>query len=114
MWRSAGATAILTCATQSSLCNASNCPEFLFHMWYLDDVTITGPKLTVLRALSVVQDLGPPYGLFVSTSKCELYSTGNLSIFPFEMKSCTELNFEILGTPIGVRDSFSLDRESVE
>ena len=65
---------------------ASNCPELLFHMWYLDDGTIAGPKLAVLHALSIVQDLGPPNDLFVNISKCELYSTGDLSIFPSEMK----------------------------
>ena len=37
---------------------ASNCPELLFHMWYLDDGAKAGPKLAVLRALSIVQDLG--------------------------------------------------------
>ena len=41
------------------------------------------------------------HGLFVNTSKCELYSTGDLSIFLSEMKSSTVLNFEILGAPIG-------------
>ena len=80
---------------------ASNCPELLFHMWYLDDGTMAGPKLAVLRALSIVQHLGPPNGLFVNTSKCELYSIGDLSIFPSEMKSSKDLNFEILGAPIG-------------
>ena len=80
---------------------ASNCPELLLHMWYLDDGAIAGPKLAVLHALSIVQDLGPPNGLFVNTSKCELYSIGDLSIFPPEMKSSKDLNFEILGAPIG-------------
>ena len=80
---------------------ASNCPELLFHMWYLDDGAIAGPKLVVLRALSIVQDLGPPNGLSVNTSKCELYSTGDLSIFPSAMKSSKVLKFEILGAPIG-------------
>eukprot|EP00731_Ephydatia_muelleri_P026909 Em0018g1009a len=67
----------------------------VFHMWYLDDGIIAGPKL------SIVQDLGPPNGLYANTSKCELYSTGDLSIFPSEMKSSKVLNFEILGAPIG-------------
>ena len=80
---------------------ASSCPEVLFHMWYLDDGAIAGPKLAVLHALSIVQDLGPPNGLSVNTSKCELYSIGDLSIFPSEMKSSKDLNFEILGAPIG-------------
>ncbi|KAL5460165.1 hypothetical protein EMCRGX_G033593 [Ephydatia muelleri] len=79
---------------------ASNCPELLFHMWYPDDGAIAGPKLAVLRALSIVQDLGPPNGLFVNTSKCELCSTGDLSIFPSEIKSSKVLNVEIIGVPI--------------
>ena len=55
----------------------------------------------MLRALSIVQDLGPPNGLFINTSKCEIYSTGDLSIYPSEMKSSKDLNFEIPGAPIG-------------
>ena len=79
---------------------ASNCPELLFHMWYPDDGAIAGPKLAVIRALSIVQDLGPPNGLFVNTSKCDLCSTGDLSIFPPEIKSSKVLNVEIIGAPI--------------
>ena len=80
---------------------ASNCPELLFNMWYLDDGAIAGSKPAVLRALSIVQAIGPPNGLFVNTSKCELYSTGNLCTFPSEMKSLKVLNFEIQGALIG-------------
>ena len=70
-------------------------------MWYLDDGAIAGPKLSVLRALSIVQNLGPPNSLFVNTSNSELYSTGDLSIFPSEMKSLKQFNYEILYAPIG-------------
>ena len=43
---------------------ASNCPELLFHMCIL-------MMVPVLHALSIVQDHGPPNGLFLNTSKCE-------------------------------------------
>ena len=51
--RSAGATAIHRVVSAK----ASNCPELLFHMWYLDDGAIAGPKLTVLRALCKKLDI---------------------------------------------------------
>ena len=43
----------------------------------------------------------PPLGLFINTSKCELFSIGSLRDYPDEMKRSNALNFEILGAPIG-------------
>ena len=67
----------------------------------LDDGVIAGPKQAALQALSIIKQLGPPLGLFINTSKCELFSKEGLRGFPDEMKISDALNFEILGVPIG-------------
>ena len=45
----------------------SICSQLSFHSWYMDD----GAKQTVLQALSINKQLGPPLGLFINASKCE-------------------------------------------
>ena len=67
----------------------------------MDDGVIAGAKQAVLQALSIIKQLGPPLGLFINTSKCELFSKRDLGGFPDEMKKSDALNFEILGVPIG-------------
>eukprot|EP00731_Ephydatia_muelleri_P013975 Em0007g1285a len=73
----------------------------LFHAWYIDDGVIAGSKQAVVQALSIIQDLGPPLGLVINSSKCELYGDCDLQPFPSEMKKCNAFNSEILGAPIG-------------
>eukprot|EP00731_Ephydatia_muelleri_P016289 Em0009g713a len=79
----------------------SICSQLLFHSWYMDDGVIAGPKQAALQALSIIKQLGPPLGLFINTSKCELFTKEGLRGFPDEMKISDALNFEILGVPIG-------------
>ena len=79
----------------------SICSQLSFHSWYMDDGVIAGPKQAALQALSIIKQLGPPLGLFIDTSKCELFSKEGLRGFPDEMKISDALNFEILGVPIG-------------
>eukprot|EP00731_Ephydatia_muelleri_P009723 Em0005g309a len=43
---------------------------------------------------------GPPLGLCINITKCELFSLSELSTFPDEMKRSIVPHFEILGTPI--------------
>ena len=50
----------------------SECASLLFHRWYIDDGVVAGPTSAVLRLLSDVKDLGPPPGLHINLSKCEL------------------------------------------
>ena len=75
--------------------------DLLFHAWYIDVGVISGSKQAVVQALSIIQDLGPPLGLVINSSKCELYGDCDLQPFPSEMKKCNTFNFEILGAPIG-------------
>eukprot|EP00731_Ephydatia_muelleri_P002269 Em0001g2269a len=46
-------------------------------------------------------DCGPPLGLSINITKCELLSLSDLITFPDEMKRSNVLHFEILGAPIG-------------
>ena len=76
-----------------------SCQDLLFNAWYLDDGVVAGPSSSVQHV--VHQDLGPSLGLHLNPPKCELFSQGDLSLFPSEMnKSCTP-NLTILGAPIG-------------
>eukprot|EP00731_Ephydatia_muelleri_P002044 Em0001g2044a len=85
----------------SAIASDPNCFDVLFHAWYIDDGVIAGSKQAVVQALSIIQDLGPPLGLVINSSKCELYGDCDLQPFPSEMKKCNAFNFEILGAPIG-------------
>ncbi|KAL5475099.1 hypothetical protein EMCRGX_G027154 [Ephydatia muelleri] len=84
----------------TAIATDSICSQLSFHSWYMDDGVIAGSKQAALQALSIIKQLGPPLGLFINTSKCELFSKGGLTGFPDGMKS-NALNFEILGVPIG-------------
>ena len=88
-----------------SIASDGECSKLLFNLWYLDDGTLAGPKDAVNRAILVIQQVGPPppppMGLRINTTKCELFSRGNLEGFPANMKMAHEPNFEILGAPIG-------------
>ena len=75
--------------------------RLLFHAWYLDDGVVAGPKQSVLRALYIIQELGPPLGLVINPSKCELYSQNDLSGgFSSQMKQSNVPLLELLGSPI--------------
>ena len=45
-----------------------------------------------MQALSIIQDLGPPLGLMINPSKCELYGDCDLQPFPSEMKKRNAFN----------------------
>ena len=79
----------------------SECASLLFHRWYIDDGVVASPISAVLRVLSIITDLGPPLGLHINLSKCELFSVNDRSRFPNEMKKSNVPHFDILGAPIG-------------
>ena len=59
------------------------------------------PIVAITRVLAIIQDCGPPLGLYINITKCELFSSSELSTFPDEMKRSIVPHYEILGTPIG-------------
>ena len=58
----------------SSLDTDEECAEILLQAWYLDDGALAGTRSAVLRALHVIEELGPALGLHVNLAKCEMFS----------------------------------------
>ena len=74
------------------------CIEMLFNAWFLDDGVLAGPKSAVLRAMHLIEELGPPFGIFINLAKCELYNRNELSsTFLVMIKSSQVSHLEILG-----------------
>ncbi|KAL5482226.1 hypothetical protein EMCRGX_G022523 [Ephydatia muelleri] len=60
-----------------------------------------GKRSAVLRALNLIEELGPHIGLVINFSKCEVFSPQGNHLFPPAVKSSLSPNLEILGVPIG-------------
>ena len=68
------------------------------YTWCLDDGTLTG-KSAWYNYFVISR---PPLGFHVNRRKCELYNTGDLSLFPATIQASSALNLDqILGAPIG-------------
>eukprot|EP00731_Ephydatia_muelleri_P031244 Em0022g758a len=78
-----------------------DCLQLLLEAWYLDDGVLAGKRSAVIRALHLIEDLGPHLGLYINFSKCELFSRSGNSLFPPVVKSSLLPNLDILGAPIG-------------
>ena len=65
---------------------------------------LTGKRSAVLRALNLIEELGPHIGLVINFSKCEVISPQGNHLFPPAVKSSLSPNLEILGVPIGDHD----------
>ena len=76
------------------------CIQMLFNTWFLDDGVLAGTKSAVLRAMHLIEELGPTFGIFINLAKCELFSRNELSnTFPVMIKSSQVPHFEILRGP---------------
>ena len=78
-----------------------DCLHLLLEAWYLDDGVLAGERSAVLRALQLIEELGPHLGLNLNFSKCEVFSRRGNSLFPPVVKSSLLPNLVILGVPIG-------------
>ena len=85
----------------SSIDADDDCIQVLFQAWYLDDGVLTGRRSAVLRALSLIEELGPSLGTHINLAKCEFFSHFGNSMFPPAVKFSHHPNLEILGAPIG-------------
>ncbi|KAL5505423.1 hypothetical protein EMCRGX_G006854 [Ephydatia muelleri] len=79
----------------------NECLQRLLQAWYLDDGELAGKRSAVLRALNLIEELGPHIGLVINNSKCEVFSPQGNHLFPPAVKSSLSPNLEILGVPIG-------------
>ena len=55
----------------------------------------------VVRALHLIEELGPHLGLHINLPKCEMFSKNGNSHFTDTVKSSMLPHLEILGSPIG-------------
>ena len=62
---------------------------------------LAGKRSAVLRALNLIEELGPHIGLVINFFKCEVFSPQGNHLFPLAVKSSLLPNLEILGVPIG-------------
>ena len=85
----------------SAIGNENNGLELGPQCWYIDDGVLAGRSRSVLRALTIIQQLGPSLGLKINLKKCQLFGAGDLSQFPSCIPSSHIPNFELLGSPIG-------------
>ena len=85
----------------SSIEADDDCIDLRFNAWYLDDGILAGERSAVVRALHLIEELGPHLGLFINYPKCEVFSRNGCSLFPASVKSSFLPNLEILGAPIG-------------
>ena len=78
-----------------------DCIHILYQAWYLNDGNLAGKKSAILRALSLLDSIGPSLGIFINMSKCELFCKGDISEFPPFMKFSHVPHLDLLGAPIG-------------
>ena len=78
-----------------------DCLHLILEAWYLDDGVLAGERSAVIRALHLIEELGPYLGLHINFSKCELFSRNGNSHFPPVVESSLLPNMDILGVPIG-------------
>eukprot|EP00731_Ephydatia_muelleri_P014821 Em0008g541a len=69
----------------SSLDADEECAEILLQAWYLDNGALAGTRSAVLRALHLIEELGPALGLHVNLAKCEMFSRRGNTSFPPEL-----------------------------
>ena len=68
---------------------------------YLDDGALAGNRPAVLRALHLIEEMGPALGFHVNLAKCELCSRKSNTLFPPDVRCSLLPNLYILSAPIG-------------
>ena len=65
---------------------------------------MAGPRSSLCRILTLLQEEGPALGIIINLPKCEVFSRHGLDVFPLNIKKSDKPNMEILGIPIGDLD----------
>ena len=65
----------------SSIDADDDCLQMLFQAWYLDDGVLAGSTSAVLRALDLIQELGPSLGIHINSAKLECFCHQGISPF---------------------------------
>ncbi|KAL5478022.1 hypothetical protein EMCRGX_G024897 [Ephydatia muelleri] len=85
----------------SSVDADDECMDLLCQAWYLDDGALAGNRPAVLRAMHIIEEMGPALGLYINFTKCELFSSKGNASFPPAVKCSLLPNLDILGAPVG-------------
>ena len=72
-----------------------DCLQLLLEAWYLDDGVLAAERSAVIRALHLIEDLGPHLGLYINFYKGELFNRSGNSLFPPVVKSSLLPNLDI-------------------
>jgi hypothetical protein len=79
--------------------------ELDFNHWYLDDGVIIGSYDQVKKAIDILMEIGPKFGLFLNLKKSELWwpsiITEKLMTFPADIERVSGSGVELLGCPLG-------------
>ena len=84
----------------SSVDADDECMDLLYQAWYLDDGALAGNRPAVLRAMYIIEEMGPALGLYINFAKCELFSSKGNATFPPAVKYSLLPNLDILGAPV--------------
>ena len=85
----------------SAIDTDDECLDLLYQAWYHDDGILAGTKSALVRALTLIEELGPTVGIFINLSKCEIFCRTNTAMFPTSMKVSHAPHLDILGAPVG-------------
>ena len=75
--------------------------DLLYQAWYLDEGVLAGDRPAVLRAMHIIEEMGPALGLHINFAKCELFSSKGNTFFPPAVTFSILPNMDILGAPVG-------------
>ena len=70
----------------SSVDADDECMDLFYQAWYLDDGALAGNRPAVLRAMHIIEEMGPALGLYINFTKCELFSSKGNASFPPAVK----------------------------
>ena len=85
----------------SSVDADDECMDLLYQASYLYDGALAGNRPAVLRAMHIIEEMGPALGLYINFTKCELFSSKGNASFPPAVKCSFLPNLDILGAPVG-------------
>eukprot|EP00731_Ephydatia_muelleri_P022151 Em0014g742a len=84
-------------SSESGVQQDEECAEILLQAWYLDNGALAGTRSVVLRALHLIEELGPALGLHVNLAKCEMFSRRGNTSFPPEATPKPKMLAKIYG-----------------
>ena len=58
----------------SSIEADDGCFDLSLNVWYLDGGVLAGERSAVVRALHLIEEMGPHLGLHINHSKCKMFS----------------------------------------